>query len=182
MKKNILSAALIILCCACASHKNTPPAISEDTTNEESISLEHIEIPMEMAVVEELPPPPDANQYTNTTAAEHKAMALADTTVYLPSQLEVEPYLYHNNQDLALYLKEQVSKAKAAAGIKEKGTVTIRALVERDGTLTNPVILNSASELLTKHSLAIVKQMPKFRPGSLNGWERRAYATLEFNW
>jgi hypothetical protein len=177
MTKNFLFAAFILLCSACATQKSAS-FLSDELSSDELNRLDNLELPMEMIMVEELPPPPDADQYSSPE--KQKANALADTTVYLSSQLEVGPQLYYKGQNLAFYLEEQVNKAKAE--IKETGAVTIRAIVERDGSLTNPVLVNSASEALTKHSLAIVNQMPKFRPGSLNGYPRRAYITMYFTW
>ncbi|MEJ8755790.1 energy transducer TonB [Pontibacter sp. H259] len=181
MKKNVIAVALLILSAACASHKKSPSIISDELQGEELTILEQAEPSMEIAIVEELPPPPEADQYM-TSSAEQKAQAFADTTVFQGSQLETDPYLYHNGHNLAFYLEEQVNKVKAATGVKDKGDVTISVVVERDGSLTNPVIVASPSDVLTKHSLAILAKMPKWRPGSLNGWERRASATLYFYW
>jgi hypothetical protein len=178
MKKNLILAALLLLGSGCASLKKTSTFTSDDLSSDELANLDNLEPPMEMIMVEELPPPPSADQYSSPE--KQKANALADTTVYLSSQLEAGPQLYYKGQNLAFYLEEQVNKAKAE--IKETGAVTIRAIVERDGSLTNPILVNSASEALTKHSLAIVNQMPKFGPGSLNGYPRRAYVTMYFTW
>lgn len=183
IKRCILKLGIILAYTACASTKTNQPEQAVIVYAPDQLGeMPQDEPPMEITMVEELPPPIPDVQYTTTTLAEQKAAALADTTVFPASKLEVEPTFYHNGQNLAFYLEEQVKNVKAASGIKESGTITIKAVVERDGSLTNLSVVSSPANVLTKHSLAILKQMPKWRPGSLNGWERRAYATLSFYW
>jgi hypothetical protein len=179
MTKNFLFAAIILLCSACATQKSAS-FLSDELSSDELNNLDNLELPMEMIMVEELPPPPDADQYSSRE--EQKAKALADTTIYSGSKLGTYPNLYHNNQNLAFYLEEKITKAKSEFNVTQQGVVKIKFVVERDGSITNPVIEESGSDVLTKHSLSILKQMPKWSPGSLNGWERRSYTTVWFNW
>lgn len=50
-----------------------------------------------------------------------------------------------------------------------QGRVIVRFVVEKDGTVTNPMVVRSVDPDLDKEALRLVKKMPRWQPGKLNG-------------
>lgn len=59
-----------------------------------------------------------------------------------------------------------------------EGTVTVKFTVEKDGHLTDPVIVKGVDKDLDKEAIRIIKKMPKWIPGKNNGQVVRSYFTL----
>lgn len=125
----------------------------------------------------QFPPVPEAQ---SSVPAETKEAALADTTVF--QYIELEPRLYYDGKNEKAYVASEVKRYKDSLKIRETGVVVIKVIVERNGKLTQPLVVESKSNALRNYSLQIIQSMPKWSPGSLNGWDRRSYATLRFEW
>ena len=46
-----------------------------------------------------------------------------------------------------------------------QGKVIIQFVVDRDGTITDPVVVRSVDPYLDKEALRVIKAMPKWTPG-----------------
>ena len=66
--------------------------------------------------------------------------------------------------------------AQSNNGIGEK--VICRFIVEKDGSITNITILRSLNPACDKEAIRVLKLLPKFIPGKLNGRVVRVYYTL----
>lgn len=60
-----------------------------------------------------------------------------------------------------------------------QGNVTVKFVVERDGSITNPVVTESVDKYLDKEALRVVRTMPKWIPGKNNGEVVRSYYVLD---
>jgi periplasmic protein TonB len=58
------------------------------------------------------------------------------------------------------------------------GKVMLRFIVEKDGTISNFKILGSLGFGCDEEAIRLIKSMPKWNPGKMNGKPVRAYYTL----
>ena len=56
-----------------------------------------------------------------------------------------------------------------------QGKVMVRFIVEKDGTITNPIIVKMADPSLDKEALRLIKKMPRWIPGKNDGVAVRSY-------
>lgn len=89
------------------------------------------------------------------------------------------PSFQNGAKGLAKYLKENLKYPKTAVKNKLEGKVWIKFIVEKDGSIKNPVILkNNLNNECTEEALRLVNKMPKWWPGKQNGKTVRVYYTL----
>lgn len=79
------------------------------------------------------------------------------------------PVFPGGNAALQKFIKINTRYPKAARRKRVSGTVHVKFQIAIDGTVTNPVIARSDSELLNEEALRIVKSLPKFTPGYQDG-------------
>lgn len=63
----------------------------------------------------------------------------------------------------------------------EQGKVYLNFVVEKDGTITNVVIVKGATRELDNEAKRLVRNMPKWEPGETNGKKVRTSFTLPIN-
>ena len=61
---------------------------------------------------------------------------------------------------------EYPEKAKAQ---KVEGKVSVKFVVEKDGSISNPQIIKGGNPLLNDEALRVVNSMPKWKPGKQRG-------------
>ncbi|NDK55941.1 energy transducer TonB [Pontibacter fetidus] len=175
---NILLAGAILCCTACISTKRD--VIAKEQPGEPGKTEPLVAVKIYSPDEPNAPIPDEAPSIPLPSVAQQRAEAMTDTTIF--TRLETEPTFNYKGKNATTYISEEIARIKEAYTITQKGIVNLKLVVERDGSLTNPVVLQTNSEILTKSSLAILSHMPYWRAGSLNGFPRRAYVTLEFNW
>ncbi len=84
----------------------------------------------------------------------------------LPDSLPVFP---GGNAACMRFLSKNVVYPPAAVRAGTKGRVLVQFVVEKDGRLTDFKILQSASPLLDKEALRVLKMMSRWIPGKKNG-------------
>ena len=69
------------------------------------------------------------------------------------------------------FIKFVKEKIKRSLFVKHEDNdcVTIEAVIEKDGSITNPVIVEGIDQLHDEDAMNIVRQMPKWIPAQLNG-------------
>ena len=70
----------------------------------------------------------------------------------------------------------EIPTAQCYNGIS--GKVICRFVVEKDGSLSNITVVRSLDNSDDKEAVRIIKKMPKWIPGKLNGKVVRVYYTL----
>ncbi|OIN60485.1 energy transducer TonB [Arsenicibacter rosenii] len=103
-----------------------------------------------------------------------------DTTAY--AIVQVAPEFAGGSQALFRFIQQTSHYPVIPPDKQPKGTlVVVRALVEKDGTLSRPVIHYSAAEgAYEQEALRIVSRMPAWKPGSQDGHPLRAYTQIPF--
>lgn len=79
------------------------------------------------------------------------------------------------------WLQENISYPSAAAEANIQGTVTVRFVVEKDGSISNVKIVRGVHLLLDDEAMRLTANMPKWEPGKANGKAARAYFTQPIN-
>lgn len=59
-----------------------------------------------------------------------------------------------------------------------QGKVIVKFTVEKDGSISNPVVVRGVDKALDKEAIRVVRKMPKWSPGKNNGAAVRSYFTL----
>lgn len=82
--------------------------------------------------------------------------------------------------DLDAFINDNIRPPAEAADLGVNGRVVIRFVVEKDGTISNPVVESKLEECpaCDKEALRVVSRMPKWKPASNAGREVRTYVRL----
>lgn len=84
------------------------------------------------------------------------------------------PMFPGGQQALMNYLAENVHYTDEMAEICAQGRVIVTFIVEIDGSITEAKVVKSVHPLLDEEALRVVKAMPKWTPGSIDGKLRKA--------
>lgn len=71
--------------------------------------------------------------------------------------------------ELMKYLRNNVKYPAEAQKKKIEGRVIVTFVVNKKGRITHPTVVRSAHPLLDAEALRVVKRMPKWTPGRMNG-------------
>ena len=84
------------------------------------------------------------------------------------------PMFPGGQQALMNYLAENVHYTDEMAEICAQGRVIVTFIVEIDGSITEAKVVKSVHPLLDEEALRVVRAMPKWTPGSIDGKLRKA--------
>lgn len=73
--------------------------------------------------------------------------------------------------DIALmnYIKQNLRYPALAGEMGIQGRVILSFIVERDGAISNIVVLRTPAEELSKEAIRVIQSMPKWKPGKIKG-------------
>lgn len=100
---------------------------------------------------------------------EKEDAALKEDKIYYAGDVEEEPSFPGGESALRDFISKNLRYPKFA---KEKGThgsVGVSFIVEKDGSLTDFVIIQSADPSLDKEAIRVFQSMPKWNPGKRDG-------------
>lgn len=97
---------------------------------------------------------------------------------FMCEMAETMPKFPGGEKALMEYLSKNIKYPKDAQKSGIQGRVLVTFIVEKDGKISDPKVLKSVHKSLDKEALSVVKSMPKFEPGSLNGKVVRTKYTL----
>lgn len=83
--------------------------------------------------------------------------------------VEVMPQFPGGQGELMKFLRNNVKYPAEAQKKKIEGRVIVTFVVNQKGRITNPTVERSAHPLLDAEALRVVKRMPKWTPGRMNG-------------
>jgi len=84
-------------------------------------------------------------------------------------EVDEKPEFPGGNSALEKFIATNVTYPIEAMNINIEGTVYIKFLIEKDGSVSECTILKSVHELLDNETLRLVKSMPKWKPGKFKG-------------
>lgn len=79
---------------------------------------------------------------------------------------------------LAKWIAEHLRYPAVAQENGIQGRVIVKFVVEKDGTITRPVVVKGVDKDLDREAVRLVKSMPKWKPGKNNGEIVRTYYYL----
>lgn len=80
--------------------------------------------------------------------------------------------------ELMKYLQKNIKYPTISQENGVQGRVIVQFVVNRDGSIVDPVVLKSVDPYLDKEALRVVKAMPKWKPGEQRGKPVRVKFTL----
>ena len=91
---------------------------------------------------------------------------------------EQMPEFPGGNAALYKFLKKNIRYPKKARKEKTEGRLVVRFIVEPDGSLTHPVILDKVGDGCEEELLRVIRKMPRWNPGREHGAFVAVYYTL----
>ena len=91
------------------------------------------------------------------------------TSKIFSDPIQQMPMFPGGQQALMNYLAENVHYTDEMAEICAQGRVIVTFIVEIDGSITEAKVVKSVHPLLDEEALRVVKAMPKWTPGSIDG-------------
>ena len=88
---------------------------------------------------------------------------------YVYSWLEHHTEFPGGNDGLARFIKENIRMGEVPAESYRFNNVKIGMIIDKDGSILYPEILNSNWKELNAEAMRLVNIMPKWKPGSING-------------
>ncbi len=76
------------------------------------------------------------------------------------------------------YLVDEINYPQQAMEEKIEGVVFIQFVVEKDGSISNVVVLRGVHELLDREALRVIAEMPHWTPGKVDGEAVRVLQTI----
>ncbi len=90
-----------------------------------------------------------------------------DTSIY--EEAEIMPEFPGGKGEMINYFSVNIKIPKEAAKNKVKGFVKLMAVVEKDGSLTNVLVMNDIGSGCGAEAIRVVKAMPAWNPGENKG-------------
>ncbi len=112
--------------------------------------------------------PDDYKQVVETTTPE---------TEKVYTWVQVKPSFPGGEEARLKWLRENLEYPQQAVADEIQGLVQVGFVVEKDGSITNVKVVQSAHSTLDREAVRLVKAMPKWIPGKQNGNTVRAYFT-----
>lgn len=91
---------------------------------------------------------------------------------------ETMPSFPNGNAALMQYLSKNIKYPTISAETGTQGRVIVQFVVDKDGTITNPVVVKSVDAYLDKEALRVINAMPKWTPGKQRNKPVRVKYTL----
>lgn len=82
---------------------------------------------------------------------------------------------------LIQFMGQNMKYPKDAQKLNKQGRVLVTFIVEKDGRVSNAVVVKSVWPSLDAEALRLVRAMPKWTPGKQNGKVVRVKFTMPFN-
>ena len=85
------------------------------------------------------------------------------------AKIEAMPSFPGGDEELFKFLSHNMEYPEAAVKNKVKGRVIVRFTIDKDGNVTSPEVVEGVSPELDAEALRVVKSMPKWNPGIVDG-------------
>lgn len=76
------------------------------------------------------------------------------------------------------YLSTHIHKSAVASANKKNKCVIVKFIVEKDGSISNVMVIHHVEPVLDNEALRVIRNMPKWNPGKINGKNVRVWFTL----
>lgn len=97
-------------------------------------------------------------------------------------KMEVDPSFVKFGENEKTVLRQLTDKYKNEQKIRKTGTVELKLVVERDGTISSTTVISSSDPLLTEAAKKVLSSITGWKPGMQNGRVVRGEKNLVFEW
>ncbi|MBO4995871.1 MAG: energy transducer TonB [Muribaculaceae bacterium] len=118
----------------------------------------------------------NAQEHKEAVVVEEKTEPVEENKVY--EAVEQNPEFPGGQQALQKWLKDNLHYPPIAQENGIQGTVVVRFVVDKNGKVGEAKILRSVDPDLDKEALRVVKELPDFSPGRMNGHPVNVWFTL----
>lgn len=165
---------------------------------------EEIMVPITRPEEKLLPPPPAAPavaevltvvddklsvEETVVMGSEEDHTAVAVKPIYVPEEVtEVEeaPFVFVEEMPefaggqaaLMQFLNKNMKYPAVSQENGTQGRVIVQFIIDKDGSITDPVVVRSVDPYLDKEAIRVIRMMPKWKPGMQRGKTVRVKYTL----
>lgn len=112
-------------------------------------------------------------QKEGETETGHKSMVVRTDSlsegILLGEVVEQTPMFPGGEKKLKEFIDNNLRYPEASAKAAVQGRVIVQFMIEEDGTVSNPEVVESLDPLLDKEALRIIGLMPKWRPAKIDG-------------
>ena len=84
-------------------------------------------------------------------------------------KVEEKPVFPGGEKAFYKYLSNNIKYPETAMKNKIQGTVWVKFIIEKDGSISNVKVIRDANPDLNKEALRVIKSMPNWKPGKQNG-------------
>jgi TonB family protein len=81
----------------------------------------------------------------------------------------VEPQYPGGEEEMIKFIQANVAYPETALKLYEQGTVYVQFVVNRDGSISDIVVIKGICDVLDAEAIRVVKLMPNWKPGELDG-------------
>lgn len=92
--------------------------------------------------------------------------------------VEENPKFPGGDAEMYKFLARNLRYPQDALANNVKGKVRVQFVIEKDGSISSAKVIAPVYESLDKEAVRVVKSMPKWTPGKMNGQPVRVYYTL----
>ncbi|MBR3455561.1 MAG: energy transducer TonB [Bacteroidaceae bacterium] len=79
---------------------------------------------------------------------------------------------------LEAFIKENIHYPDSAKNNNMQGRVIVSFVVNKDGSIADPVVIRSADHIFDDEAITVIRSMPKWIPGKMNGETVRVQFTV----
>jgi len=97
-------------------------------------------------------------------------------------KMEVDPTFTSMGENEKTNLKQKIDTFKKEHKLKVTGTVVLKLVVERDGSISSTTIISSSDPQLAEAAKKVLGTITGWKPGMQNGRVVRGEKTLQFDW
>lgn len=109
---------------------------------------------------------------------ETDSYATLDKSVYNMATVERQPFYYGGLEAMQKWIAEHIQYPTEAIESQTEGKVIVEFIVDENGNVTDPQILKGLTLELNNEAMRLVKEMPDWRPGTVNGEAVKTYYTI----
>lgn len=117
----------------------------------------------------------------NTPTAPAEATAKAPDTEKIYNAVEEQPKFPGGNAELYKVISQNIRYPEMAAQNNIQGRILVQFIVEPDGSIGEVKVVRGKDPELDAEAVRLVKTLPKFSPGKMNGQAVRCWYTLPIN-
>ena len=110
-----------------------------------------------------------------TMAKQSESKEIIPITTVIPDVMPVFP---GGDEGLMNYISQRLMYPKSAQELGIEGRVTLRYVIDKDGTVKNVEVVKSVDPACDREAMRVIKGMPKWTPAQKDGVSVATYYTI----